>query len=80
MKLQRIHINNFGKLNNLTLSFGSGIHVISGANESGKTTLHAFLKAMLFGIERGRGRSARNDPYNHYNPWNGGNYGGVLEL
>ena len=80
MKLQRIHINNFGKLNNLTLSFGSGIHVISGANESGKTTLHAFLKAMLFGIERRRGRSARNDPYNHYNPWNGGNYGGVLEL
>lgn len=80
MKIHRIHINHFGKLQNLTLSFGNGLHVISGANESGKTTLHAFLKSMLFGIERGRGRNAKLDPYNHYLPWEGGNYGGVLEL
>ena len=26
-------------------------------NEFGKTTLHAFVKAMLFGLERGRGKS-----------------------
>lgn len=80
MKIKRIHINHFGKLNNETLSFGDGIHVISGENESGKSTLHAFFRSMLFGIERGRGRAARTDAYSRYQPWEGGSYGGVLEL
>ena len=81
MKIRRIHINHFGKLENQTISFSQGIHVISGENESGKSTLHAFLQAMLFGIERSRGRGARTDAYSRYLPWNGSNtYGGVMEL
>lgn len=80
MKLNRLHINHFGKLENTTLTFGNGIHVISGDNESGKSTLHAFLRAMFFGVERSRGRGARTDAFNRYQPWNGGTYGGVLEL
>ncbi|WP_434310745.1 ATP-binding protein [Hominifimenecus sp. rT4P-3] len=81
MKIHRIHINHFGKLENQTFSFSQGIHLISGENESGKSTLHAFLQAMLFGIERSRGRGARTDTYSRYLPWNGSNtYGGVMEL
>lgn len=80
MKLHRLHVNHFGKLKNTTLSFGEGIHVISGDNESGKSTLHAFLRAMFFGMERSRGRGARNDAFTRYQPWNGGVYGGVLEI
>ena len=80
MKIQRLHINHFGKLKDRTLTFGDGIHLITGENESGKSTLHAFLKAMFFGIGRGRGRAAKNDDYNRYHPWEGGAYGGVLEL
>ncbi len=81
MKIHRIHINHFGKLENLTLEFSQGIHLISGENESGKTTLHSFLQAMLFGIERSRGRAARTDMYSRYLPWKGSStYGGVLEL
>ena len=32
-------------------------------------TLHAFLKGMLFGIEKSRGRSAAGDVYTRYEPW-----------
>ena len=28
-----------------------------GENESGKTTIHTFIKGMLFGLERGAGES-----------------------
>ncbi len=81
MKIHRIHINHFGKLENLTLTFSQGIHLITGENEAGKSTLHAFLQSMFFGMERGRGRAARTDLYNRYLPWKGSNtYGGVLEL
>ena len=81
MKINRIHINSFGKLRNRTFAFSDGIHVIQGPNESGKSTLHAFLEAMYFGLERGRGRAAKSDNYTRYYPEEGGStYGGVMEF
>ena len=56
MKYTRLHINHFGRLQNRTLEFADGIHIIYGPNESGKSTMHAFLEAMLFGLERGKVR------------------------
>ena len=61
MKIVRVHVNHFGKLSNRTFSFDDGIVLISGENESGKTTLHTFIGAMLFGLERGRGRSSQTN-------------------
>ena len=81
MKYTRLHINHFGRLSGRTLEFSDGIHNIYSPNESGKTTMHAFLEAMLFGMERGRGRNARKDNYTRYYPETGGStYGGVLEF
>ena len=81
MKYNRVHINHFGRLQNRTIEFQDGIHVIYGANESGKSTLHAFIEAMLFGMERGRGRAAHTDNYHRYFPEEGSStYGGVLEF
>ena len=45
-----------------------GINIIYGKNEAGKSTLHTFIRGMLFGIERGRGRAAKNDLYTKYEP------------
>ena len=69
MKLLELHINGFGKIHDRTISFSDGINVIYGRNEAGKSTLHTFIRGMLFGMERGRGRAARNDLYSKYEPW-----------
>ena len=81
MILKEIHIENFGKLKKADFHFGPRINLIYGENEAGKSTLHAFLKGMLFGLERGRGRASRSDEYTRYFPWNQeGEYGGWLRF
>ena len=63
MRLLELHIDGFGKFHDRTISFNDGINIIYGKNEAGKSTLHTFIRGMLFGIERGRGRAAKNDLY-----------------
>ncbi len=68
MQINEAKIFNFGKLQNCSFQFAPGINVIYGENEAGKSTLLAFLKGMLFGMEKGRGKAADN-PYRRYEPW-----------
>ena len=81
MQIKEAKIFNFGKLQNKTITFEPGINVIYGRNESGKTTLHTFLKSMLFGMEKGRGRVAAASDYNQYEPWHASSfYSGALRF
>ena len=81
MRLLELHIDGFGKFHDRTISFNDGINIIYGKNEAGKSTLHTFIRGMLFGIERGRGRAAKNDLYTKYESWeNSGTYEGWLRL
>lgn len=81
MKILSLHIDGFGKLNDLDLSFEDGLNVLYGKNEAGKSTLHTFIRGMLFGIERQRGRASKNDTYSRFEPWSGtGAYQGWLRL
>lgn len=74
MELRELDIKNFGKISDTTIEFEDGINVIYGENESGKSTLHTFIKGMLFGMERGRGRAAAKDSFSKYEPWENPNY------
>lgn len=81
MKLLDLHINGFGKFHDCSIRFEDGLNVIYGKNEAGKSTLHTFIRAMLFGMERQRGRAARTDQFSRYKPWDlKGGYGGRLRL
>lgn len=81
MKLLDLHIHNFGKFHNCSLAFEDGLNVVYGKNEAGKSTLHSFIRGMLFGMERQRGRAARTDQFSKYRPWEAkGNYEGQLRL
>lgn len=81
MQIKEARIFNFGKLQNVNLSFKEGLNVIYGANEQGKTTLHAFLLGMLFGMEKGRGRAGVADAYSRYEPWHAPSfYSGALRF
>lgn len=81
MKLLDLHINGFGKFHGKDMDFQNGLNVVYGKNEAGKSTIHTFIRGMLFGIERGRGRASRNDLYTKYEPWeDSANYQGWLRL
>ena len=68
MIIREANIGKFGTLENQKYQFAPQINVIYGANESGKSTLMQFLKAMLFGLEKTRVRKTL-DTYNRYEPW-----------
>lgn len=74
MKITEIQIKNFGKLHNINIRPLPGINVIYGENEAGKSTLQQFIRGMLFGIEKQRGRAGKNDSYQQYEPWNSNSY------
>ena len=81
MRFLDLYISGFGKFHDTAVSFEDGLNVIYGKNEAGKSTIHTFIRGMLFGIERQRGRAARNDIYSKYEPWeNSGTYEGQLRL
>lgn len=81
MVITELYIRNFGKISDRHIYLRDGIQVVSGENEFGKTTMHAFIRAMLFGLERGRGRAAANDDFSRYEPWGSpGVYGGVMRF
>jgi uncharacterized protein YhaN len=74
MKIQTIHIDGFGVWTDKTWGpLSPGVNVFHGPNETGKSTLMAFLRAMLFGFDR-RGSARR------YEPLMGGAHGGSLDL
>lgn len=68
MIIKEAKIGKFGKLENVQYQFSPQINVIYGVNESGKSTLMHFLKALLFGLEKTRVRKTL-DTYNKYEPW-----------
>ena len=70
MKIKSCEINSFGKLSGKQLEFSSGITVIKGKNESGKSTLSAFIKYVLYGYS-GKGRDETGNEKTKYTPWNG---------
>ncbi len=79
MRILDLHIDGFGKFHDLFVSFDQGFNVVYGKNETGKSTLHTFIRCMLFGMERGR--SAHTDLCSKYEPWlSAGTYGGQLRL
>lgn len=68
MKILSLHIDGFGKFHDRDISFEDGLNVVYGKNEAGKSTLHTFIKGMLFGIERQRGRASKMIPIPNFSP------------
>ena len=81
MRFLDLYIKGFGKFHDTFISFEDGLNLVYGQNEAGKSTIHTFIRGMLFGIERQRGRAAKNDLYSRYEPWeNSSTYEGQLRL
>ena len=75
MQIKEINIIGFGKLENYKLDFSSGVNQVYQNNGYGKTTLMAFIKAMLYGFSK-TNRTKRL----LYTPWSKGTFGGSMTI
>lgn len=77
MKIDKIHIENFGKLSKLTLNLNESLNEVYEVNGFGKTTLSVFIKAMFYGMPPARENLKMERK--KYMPWQGGDFGGYIE-
>lgn len=71
MIIKSVTAGNFGMLKGATLDFTEGMNIISGPNESAKSTWHAAIVTSICGLRRGRGvRREETEFKKRYSPWN----------
>ncbi len=78
MRLISCHIENFGKLSDMTVDFSEDMHIIMEENGFGKTTLAAFIRVMFYGFTGDGKKNIAENERRRYKPWQGGVYGGQL--
>ncbi len=52
MLIESVSVKHFGLLHHFDLKLGDKLNVIEGSNESGKSTLSAFIRFMLYGFSK----------------------------
>ena len=50
MYIENLRIRSFGKLENTDVELSPGVNLIEGANESGKSTIAAFIRFIFYGV------------------------------
>jgi len=78
MRLLRAHIAGFGNLRDYEISFDRSFTSILEGNGYGKSTLAAFIKAMLYGLESARANGKKTSERTRFAPLGGGSFGGLL--
>jgi uncharacterized protein YhaN len=80
MKLKSAYLKAFGKFIDAKITFGPTINLISGNNESGKSTLAEFIFNMLYGQKKyGVKRRIYTNSHNYNKPWDHTLYQGTLQ-
>ncbi len=79
MKIKALRIKAFGKFKDKIVTLKPGLNIIYGDNESGKTTMQAFIQGMFFGFYKPyRKKKTYSDDYEKYMPWAQFDYSGLL--
>ncbi len=80
MKLIKCYISSFGKLQDFSYDFSSGLNTIVQDNGWGKSTFATFIKAMFYGLNSTK-RSVSENERIKYRPWNSTHkFGGFIEF
>lgn len=69
MYIESIAIESFGSYKNFSCSFDSGVNIIEGPNEAGKTTLGAFIKFIFYGLSRKSTQSSSLSEIRRFKSW-----------
>ena len=78
MKINKLKVNGFGKLEQKEITFSDGINIIEGKNESGKSSLVKYMVAMLYGASKNKRGKERSD-MEKFTPWGREEYSGTME-
>lgn len=79
MQIAKLQIEQFGGLRDRQIVFSPGFNLIYGENESGKSTLLSFIRAMFYGLNSSARRIAENDRKLRL-PWGEERMGGWLNF
>ncbi len=79
MTIEKIHIDYFGNLINRTFELEEGLNIIQGDNESGKSTLGAFIKFIFYGL-LSKSKDSELSERDRYINWNEGCAAGSLTV
>lgn len=77
MRIVEINVTEFGCLKNKKIALSEGVNIITGSNESGKSTLMLFIKFMFYGLSR---RSAKGVEKERALCWDSHRAAGTLTL
>lgn len=80
MRIDKLHLQDFGQFHDKDITLAPGINVVYGANEAGKSTMKDFIVDMFYGIDKSRGIGARFDHYEKRRPINGTAFSGAMEV
>ena len=79
MKIISIHVQSFGKLNDVNLQLNDGVNAIQNTNGFGKTTMASFIRAMLYGFTYRSVGGVKDNA--RFTPWQGkGRFGGSMTV
>ena len=80
MIIKRIYVKSFGNLRDFEILPEKHLNVIYGENESGKSTLAAFIKFIFYGFTSKRGRDSSFSESERYINWDSHEASGTVEL
>jgi DNA repair exonuclease SbcCD ATPase subunit len=77
MYINKLYLRAFGKFLYKRIYLGKKFNIIYGENETGKSTIHNFIEAMLYGFGED---SKGNELQLKYKPWNSDLYKGSISI
>lgn len=79
MIFKELGILNFGKFENKIIELDSGLNIIFGENEGGKSTIVNFIDGIFYGFSRDSlARKIRDDIFEKSRPWSSSLYKGYI--
>lgn len=77
MKINKIKINQYGKLENIDIDLKK-FNIVYGKNEAGKSTMLSFIQSMFYGISKNKNKKLYSD-YDQYKPWLENDFSGNID-